>query len=218
MRYCIICQSSIGGWILDNPRHDFISNESKIGVNFKTWELTKIRENTSIGSDVNIGRNVYIGPGVIIGNSVKIQNNALIYEPTIIEDGVFVGPSVIITNDKNPRAINPNMQKKEEMDWIKSGVRIKKGASIGAGSIIVAPVTIGKWAMVGAGSVVIEDVRDFSMVYGNPARFRGWVGKHGNKLIKFKKLNKNYFKCPITNEIYIENDKSQLKLVDFDEI
>lgn len=116
-----------------------------------------------------IGRNVYIGPGVVIGNNCKIQNNALIYEPAILEDGVFVGPAVVLTNDKNPRAVNPDGSLKLSSDWTMVGVTLKRGSAIGANSVCIAPVVVGEWALVGAGSVVTRDVPAGLTVIGNPA-------------------------------------------------
>jgi acetyltransferase-like isoleucine patch superfamily enzyme len=134
------------------------------------WEYAKIREGASIGKNCVIGRNVYIGPGVIIGDNCKIQNNALIYEPAIIEDGAFIGPAVVLTNDKNPRAVNNDGSLKKATDWEMVGVTVRKGASVGANSTCIAPVEIGEWSLVGAGSVVTRDVTPFTTVAGNPAR------------------------------------------------
>lgn len=174
-----------------------------IGSGTKVWENSKLRENTTVGKDCNIGRNVYIGPGVKIGNKVKIQNNALIYEPAIVADGVFIGPAVIFTNDLHPRAITHDGKSKTEEDWNKEGVTVEYGASIGAGTICVAPVKIGKWAMIAAGSVVTKDVLDFSLVAGVPAKQIGWVGKSGVKLIQ---KNPNLFICPETQNEYLLSD------------
>ena len=188
-----------------------IADSVKIGKNFVVWEFTKIREFVEIGDNVNIGRNVYIGPGTIIKNSVKIQNNSLIYEPSIIEEGVFIGPGVILTNDKYPRAINENMTKKNESDWSKLGVVIEKGASIGAGSLIVAPIKIGQWSMVGAGSVVLKNVNDYSLVFGNPAKHIAWVSRSGVKLNKLSETDSNIYICPMTNDKYIEIENNKLE-------
>lgn len=113
---------------------------------------------------------MYIGPSVVIGDNCKIQNNALIYEPAVLEDGVFVGPGAILTNDKNPRAINVDGSLKEKGDWDAVGVHLEAGASVGAGAVCVAPLRIGSWALVGAGSVVIHSVSAQTIVAGNPAR------------------------------------------------
>lgn len=136
----------------------------------QVWQFTHIRENVTIGENCVIGRNVYIGPGVIIGNNCKIQNNALIYEPAVIGDGVFIGPAVVLTNDKNPRAVNPDGTLKSPSDWEMVGVTVRNGAAIGANSTCIAPVEIGEWSLVGAGSVVTKDVEAHSKVGGNPAR------------------------------------------------
>jgi acetyltransferase-like isoleucine patch superfamily enzyme len=139
----------------------------------KVWNYAQIREGVTIGENCIIGRNVYIGPGVSIGDNCKIQNNALIYEPAVIEDGVFIGPAVVLTNDKHPRAVNVDGSIKSASDWDPVGVIVRKGASIGASSVCVAPVEIGEWSAVGANSVVSKDVSAKEMVVGNPARSLG---------------------------------------------
>jgi len=191
-----------------------IAESAIIGENFIVWEFTKIREFVEIGDNVNIGRNVYVGPGTVIKNSVKIQNNSLIYEPAKIEEGVFIGPGVIITNDKYPRAINENMTKKSENDWNKLGVVIGQGASIGAGSILIAPLKIGRWSMVGAGSVVVQNVNDYSLVFGNPAKHIGWVGRSGVRLNKVSELESKIYICPVTKDKYIESEDMKLEYMD----
>lgn len=170
-----------------------------IGRGTKIWENSKIRENSVIGSSCNLGRNVYVGPGVRIGDQVKIQNNALIYEPAVIEDAVFIGPGVVFTNDLHPRAVNEDGSTKNESDWIKQAVLVRLGASIGAGAICVAPVKIGQWSMIAAGSVVVNDVPNFALVAGIPAKQIGWVGKSGEKLIK---EDEDTYRCPKTGKKY----------------
>lgn len=164
-----ICKRRKGHRLDDGPR---IDASASIGPGTRIWDLTQIREHVVIGKDCVIGRNVYIGPGVIIGDNSKIQNNALIYEPAVLEDGVFIGPAVVLTNDKNPRAINEDGSLKGTSDWEMVGVKIRKGAAIGANSVCVAPVEIGEWSLVGAGSVVTKNVQAHTTVMGNPARPR----------------------------------------------
>lgn len=141
-----------------------------IGQNTSIWGGAQIREGARIGANCTIGRNAYVGPGVVIGDNCKIQNNALIYEPSVLEDGVFVGPAVVLTNDKNPRAVNLDGSLKGPSDWEMVGVTVRKGAAIGANSTCIAPVEIGEWALVGAGSVVTKDVIPGTTVAGNPAK------------------------------------------------
>lgn len=159
-----------------------VSKKSKIGRNTKIWHYVQIRKDTQIGKNCIIGKNVYIDFGVKIGNNCKIQNNCSIYHGTIIEDGVFIGPHVVFTNDKFPRAINPDGSLKSNTDWIVGKILVRCGASIGACSVILPNVTIGKFSMVGAGSVVTKDIPDFALIYGNPARVHGYVNKMGTKV------------------------------------
>ncbi len=146
-----------------------------------------------IGRNCILGKGVYIDFGVHIGNNVKIQNRSSVYHGVELESGVFVGPHVIFTNDRLPRAINPDGTLKSDDDWELGHVLVKEGASIGAGSIIVPGVTIGRWAMIGAGSVVTRDIPDYGLAYGNPARLRGWACPCGHKL---EPKEQDIWKCP----------------------
>ena len=113
------------------------------------------------------------------GDHCKLQNYALVYEPAVLSDGVFVGPAAVFTNDLFPRAITPDGTPKGAGDWEPVGVLVGRGASIGARAVCVAPVTIGDWALVAAGAVVVDDVPDYALVAGVPARQLGWVGRAG---------------------------------------
>lgn len=155
-----------------------------------------------MGQDCIIGRGAYIGSGVVLGNNCKVQNYALVYEPAVLEDGVFIGPAVVLTNDTYPRAVNPDGTLKSAHDWQPVGVTIRHGASLGARSVCVAPVTIGRWATVAAGAVVTRDVPDFALVAGVPARRLRWVGKAGVPLER----NGEYWVCPATGERYREQN------------
>lgn len=171
-----------------------VSDDAKLAGNVSIWDFSQVRENASIGENTIIGSYVYIDANVQVGKDCKIQNRALLYDPATIHDGVFVGPGVILTNDKNPRSVSVTGGIKGSSDWEKVGVQILEGASIGAGAICVAPVKIGKWALIGAGSVVTKDVSDFALVLGNPAVQVGWVGRAGKKLETDNGID---FKCPV---------------------
>ena len=182
-----------------------ISRDAHVHETAAVWHLAQIREYADIGRRVVIGRGVYVGSGVVVGDDSKIQNGALIYEPAEIGRGVFIGPSAILTNDRFPRAVNPSMNQKATDDWTPVGVKVLDGASIGAGAICVAPVTIGRWSMVAAGSVVIRDVPDHALVVGNPARQIGWVGRAGVRL-DADPVSPGLFRCSATDETYEETD------------
>ena len=175
-----------------------VDETASIGENSQVWDYTQIREKVVIGNSCIVGRNVYIGPGVAIGDNCKIQNNSLIYNPASIQNGVFIGPSVILTNDRHPRSVNPDGSIKSQNDWKIAGIEIQEGASIGAGSICVAPARIGRWAFIGAGSVVTRDVPNFALMAGNPAKQIGWVSKTGKRLVK----KGEFFICPDTKEAF----------------
>ena len=166
------------------------------------WQLAHVRESVRIGRDVVIGRGAYVGPGVSIGDRVKIQNYALIYEPAVVADGVFIGPAVVFTNDRYPRAVNPDGSKKSAADWVPVGVNVLSGASIGARAVCVAPVTIGRWSLVAAGSGVTADVADYAVVAGSPARRIGWVGPAGEPLVAVEDSPDTYA-CPRTGARFV---------------
>jgi UDP-2-acetamido-3-amino-2,3-dideoxy-glucuronate N-acetyltransferase len=181
----------------------FISDSATI------WDYVQIRDNAKIGKNVIIGRGAYIGAGVVVADNCKIQNYALLYEPATLEQGVFVGPSVVFTNDRYPRAVNPDLKLKNSNDWEPVGVHVKEGASIGARSVCVAPLIIGSWAMIAAGSVVTKNVVDFALMVGVPAKRVGWVGKVGQKLVQDDN-EKSIFICPVTNSRYKQESQDLL--------
>jgi len=159
-----------------------VSPKARIGPGTQIWHHAQVREGAVIGQNCIIGKGVYIDFDVTIGNNVKIQNGAYVYHPAIIEDGVFIGPNVILTNDKLPRAITPDGKLKGADDWVVGRILVKYGASLGTGAIILPDVTIGRWALVGAGALVTRSVPDHGLVVGSPARLIGYVCACGRRL------------------------------------
>ncbi|MFE9306435.1 acyltransferase [Streptomyces sp. NPDC006706] len=180
-----------------------VDGSAEIGAGSSVWDLAQIREDARLGEGCVIGRGAYVGSGVRMGDNCKLQNYALVYEPAELGDGVFIGPAVVLTNDHNPRSVDPEGKQKRGDDWEAVGVKIADGASIGARSVCVAPLTIGRWAMVAAGAVVTKDVLDFALVMGVPARQTGWVGRAGHKLVQ---KESGVWQCPQTGALYDEKD------------
>lgn len=171
----------MSGDIYIHPSAD-VSPIAKIGGGTKIWQHCQVRENAEIGENCILSKGVYIDTGVSIGNNVKIQNGISVYHGVTLEDGVFCGPHCVFTNDKKPRSINPDGSLKGGDDWQVSETLVRHGASIGAHATIVCGITIGAWAMIGAGAVVTRSVPDYGLVFGNPARLRGFVCPCGEKL------------------------------------
>jgi len=146
-----------------------------IGEGTKVWHFCHIMPGAVIGEKCSIGQNVNIGSSAILGNNCKIQNNVSIYDDVILEDDVFCGPSMVFTNVINPRSF---VERKHEY----KKTLLKKGATIGANATVVCGNTIGCYAMVGAGAVVTHDIPDYALVFGSPARIKGWVCACGVKL------------------------------------
>jgi UDP-3-O-[3-hydroxymyristoyl] glucosamine N-acyltransferase len=174
-----------------------------IGDGSSIWHVAQVRANAVVGRNCVIGRGAYIGSGVLLGDNCKIQNYALVYEPATLEDGVFVGPAAVLTNDSFPRAVNPDGTLKGVTDWEPVGVTLRKGCSVGARAVCVAPVTVGRWATVAAGAIVTRDVPDFALVVGAPARPVKWVGRAG---VPLEDLGRGDWRCPRTGERYLETD------------
>ncbi len=162
-----------------------IEDNVQIGAGTKIWHFSQVRQGTQIGENCVISKSVFIDLETQIGNNVKIQNHAIIYHRAIIDNGVFIGPNVCFTNDKNPRAINPDGTPKKAGDWQVTTIHLGQGASIGAHSVILPGVEIGEFVMAGSGSVITKNVPDFALVYGNPARIHGFVCRCGQKILEF---------------------------------
>jgi acetyltransferase-like isoleucine patch superfamily enzyme len=152
-----------------------VSEDASIGDGASIWHQAQVREGASVGPGCIIGKGVYVGADVSIGANCKVQNYSCVYEGTTLEDGVFVGPEVVFTNDRYPRAINPDGTLKGGDDWDLQGSLVRYGAAVGSRSVVLPGLTIGRWALVAAGSVVTKDVPDHAIVAGNPARQRGWA-------------------------------------------
>lgn len=159
-----------------------VSAKAHIGKDSQVWNQTQIREDALIGEGCIFGKNVYVDFGVKIGNFVKVQNNSSLFHGVSIEDGVFIGPHVCLTNDLYPRAINPDFTPKEASDWEVGEITICKGASLGACTVVIPGISVGKFALVGSGSVVTKDVPDYGLVVGNPASLIGFVCMCGKRI------------------------------------
>ncbi len=190
-----------------------VSADATVDETAAVWQYAHVREGASIGAQTVIGRGAYVGPGVPVGSHCKIQNYALVYEPAVVEDGVFIGPAVVLTNDRNPRAVNPDGSLKSSADWVPVGVTLREGASVGARAVCVAPVTIGRWALVAAGATVIHDVPDYALVVGSPARRIGWVGPAGESLVQ-SETEHDVYVCPRTGARFRQRTADELVAVD----
>lgn len=173
-----------------------------VGEGSKIWHFTHIMSGARIGKNCNLGQNVVVSPEVILGNGVKVQNNVSLYTGVICEDDVFVGPSAVFTN-----VINPRSAVVRKSEYRKTLVR--QGATIGANATIVCGNTIGRYAFVGAGTVVTQDVADYALVLGNPARQTGWMSEYGHRL-HFDSAG--LAQCPESKALYRLQDGKVTKL------
>jgi UDP-2-acetamido-3-amino-2,3-dideoxy-glucuronate N-acetyltransferase len=183
-----------------NPRGYFadpsaiIDAGASIGTGSKIWHFCHVMAGARLGERVSLGQNVFVAGGVAVGNDVKVQNNVSLYAGVELEADVFVGPSCVFTNVKNPRA---------EVDRKGSYVKtlVKQGASLGANCTVICGVTLGRYCFIGAGAVVTRDVPDYGLMLGNPARRVGWLSRNGHKLVPDAEGN---LICPVTSERYRE--------------
>lgn len=174
----------------------YVDENVQIGAGTKIWHFCHVMASARIGERCSIGQNVVIAPNVVIGNNVKIQNNVSVYEGVTLEDGVFCGPSMVFTNVTTPRSGTP---RNTAADY--SPTLVRRGASIGANATIVCGHTLGEFAFVGAGAVVTSDVPAYAMVYGNPARIRGYACECGMKLV----FDGDRAKCTNCHRAYLKS-------------
>jgi len=155
----------------------------EIGSETRIWAFTHVMEGASIGTRCNIGEHCFVECGAKLGNNVTVKNGTMIWDGVILEDGVFIGPHVLFTNDRYPRS--PRLQEAKSRyvgkEWLFSTL-VQRGASIGAGATLLAGVTVGSFAMVGAATVVTRDVPACALMVGVPARQIGWVCPCGQPL------------------------------------
>ncbi|MEW5826926.1 MAG: acyltransferase [Candidatus Bipolaricaulota bacterium] len=154
----------------------YVDDGATLGEGTKVWHFAHVMAGSVVGRDCVLGQNVLVGPNVRVGDRVKIQNNVSVYEGVELEDDVFCGPSCVFTNVDRPRSAFPTPRSAYSRTFV------GRGATLGANSTIVCGHSLGAHCFVGAGSVVTRDVPAHAVVYGNPARLRGWICECGQSL------------------------------------
>ena len=152
-----------------------VDDPCEIGLGTRIWHFCHICAGATIGANSSLGQNTFVAGGAVIGDNVKIQNNVSIYDGVTLEDDVFLGPSCVLTNITNPRSQIVRKKLYEK-------TLIKKGATIGANATILCNLTIGRYAFIAAGAVVRDNVPDYALMLGVPAKQRGWMSRHGHPL------------------------------------
>lgn len=153
----------------------FVEEGAQIAEGTRLWAFTNVQAGAVIGKNCNICDGSFVEKGVVIGDHVTIKHHVAIFDGVTIEDDVFIGSNVALINDRYPRShrLDP---------WTLEKTLIKKGATIGSNATILCGLTIGEYAFVGAGSVVTQNVPAYALVYGNPARIKGYICRCGHKL------------------------------------
>jgi acetyltransferase-like isoleucine patch superfamily enzyme len=151
-----------------------IVDTQDIGAGTTVWAFVHILPGVRIGANCNICDHCFIEQGVTLGDNVTLKCGVYLWTGVEAEDNVFIGPNVVFTNDVRPRSKNK--------DFVLARTVLRHGCSLGANSTILAGVTVGRYALTGIASAVTRDVKDYALVYGNPARQHGWVDEQGQKL------------------------------------
>lgn len=177
-----------------------LCDSDQVGEGTRIWAFAHVLKGAVIGKGCNIGEGSFVEGGAVLGDHCTVKNGVAVWDKVICENYVFLGPHAALTNDFLPRAAykkNPDTEFRRTL--------LKEGASVGANATIVCGVTIGRHAMIGAGAVVTRDVPDFGLVWGNPARRGGWVGRYGERL-HFDSSGRA--SCAKTGDVYrLEGDR-----------
>ena len=163
-----------------------------IQADAKVWHFCHVMPEAVIGQGTSLGQNTFVAQGVVIGAHVKVQNNVSLFEGLVIEDNVFLGPSCVFTNVRNPRSA---VNRRGEYER----TTVKEGVTVGANATIRCGITLGKHAFIAAGAVVTKDVPDHALVAGVPAQHIGWMSTHGGRLTPDSDGRAT---CPISGEPY----------------
>jgi len=178
----------------------YVDEGAQIGSDTNIWHFCHVMNSAVIGERCNIGQNVFVAADVIIGNNVKIQNNVSVFKGVVLEDDVFLGPSMVFTNVSNPRS---HVSRRDEYKT----TLVKKGATVGANATILCGITLGQYCFIGAGAVVTRSVPDYGLVYGNPGRVQGWMCQCGVRL-EFETVDgQEQAPCPECGERYVKKDE-----------
>jgi UDP-2-acetamido-3-amino-2,3-dideoxy-glucuronate N-acetyltransferase len=171
---------------------------NSIGPGTTVWQYVVVLANAKIGQYVNINSHCFIENNVVIGDRVTIKSGVYLWDGIKLEDDVFIGPNVTFTNDKFPRS-------KIYPEYFLETI-VEKGASIGAGAVILPGIRIGQGAMIGAGAVVTKSVPPFAIVSGSPGRITGYSinnlhSAHQQPL----KTNENFFTTEAVSKVGVGN-------------
>jgi acetyltransferase-like isoleucine patch superfamily enzyme len=147
-----------------------------VGDATRIWAFTHVMSGAVIGENCNIGEHCFIESGAVVGDGVTLKNGNQLWDGVTLGDGTFIGPQVVFTNDRWPRSPRMNFARVRYLsDAWKLPTVVERGATIGAGAVLLCGIVIHEFALIGAGSVVTRDVPEHALVLGNPARLVGWV-------------------------------------------
>ncbi len=190
-----------------------------VGAGTVIWDNAHLRKNTVIGHDCIIGEKTYIAYDVRIGDGVKINSFVYICTGVTIEDQVMISAGTVFTNDRFPRAFDSDdhsvMTSDPTEDTMKTTVR--RGVTIGSGCTIGPGIELGEYCMVGMGSLVTRNVNPYELVYGNPAKARGFVCVCGKPLLKRRAgtpKSRQEFRCSKCNRQYILKKPNHLSTLE----
>ena len=187
-----------------------LCESEQVGAGTRVWAFAHVLPGAIVGEDCNICDGAYVEGGAVVGDRVTVKNQVLIFEGVTVEDDAFLGPGVVFTNDLRPRA-----HVKRSGNAL-SATTVRRGATLGAGVVVVCGTTIGANAFVGAGAVVVGDVPAHAFMVGNPAKQLGWACCCGERLpegLRCSECGRTYER---TDEALVPSGLSPVRLVELD--